>query len=39
MEDKKEYVKSIIKRRVIFTECDVYMGLSAKNTQPLFLER
>lgn len=39
MEDKKEYVKPIIKRRGIFTDSSGYMGLSAKNAQPLFLER
>jgi len=37
--EKKEYIKPTIERRAIFTDARGYMGLSAKNTQPLILEK
>lgn len=37
--EKKEYVKPKIERKAIFVEGGGHMGLSGKNTQPLFLNK
>lgn len=37
--EKKQYIKPTIERKAIFTNTGRYLGLSAKNSQSLFLDR
>jgi len=37
--EKKQYIKPTIERKAIFTNTGKYLGLSAKNSQSLFLDR